>query len=90
MHSQALVLAASADQIILKLNDVIINPLIKLLFALAFLYFVYGLVEFMMHRGDAEGVTKGKQHMIWGVIGLTIMIVVFGIIRFIVNFLDGL
>ena len=83
-------LAATASEIIGRFSEVILNPLIRLLFALAFLYFVYGLVEFMMNRGDADAVSKGKQHMVWGVIGLVIMLAVFGIMRLIINFLSGI
>lgn len=86
----AFLIATDAESTISKLNEVIFNPLIKLLFAVAFLVFMYGLVEFMLNRSDTEAVEKGKSHMIWGVIGFAIMVSVFGIINFLVKFIDGL
>ena len=81
---------ADGEATISKLNEVIFNPLIKLMFAVALLLFMYGLVEFMLNRGDTEAVEKGKIHMIWGVIGFAVMVSVFGIINFLVKFIDGL
>ena len=51
----------------------VINPLITFLFALAVVYFLYGLIEFIANQENEEKKTTGKQHMIWGVIGITIM-----------------
>lgn len=75
--------------IINKLNDAIINPLIKLLFAVAFLFFLYGIVEFIAGGGNPQKKKTGQEHMFYGVIGLFIMIAVFGIINLIANFLGA-
>lgn len=63
----------------------IIDPALLLIFALGFLLFVYGLVEFLW-KINGEGDTKeGKQHMIWGIVGMLIMISVYGILDIIDN-----
>ena len=64
----------------------IIDPTLMVLFTAGFLLFVYGIVEFMyaMAKGGTAG-EEGKQHMIWGVVGMVIMSSVWGIIGLINN-----
>ena len=64
---------ASVDSFVMKANNLIINPLIKLLFALALVYFLYGVFEFFLNQTSEEKKTSGKSHMLWGIIGITIM-----------------
>ena len=76
---------ASVDNLIGKIESMIINPLIGFLFALAILFFLYGVLEFMLNRDNEEKRVEGKSHMIWGIIGITIMIGVFTIMNLILN-----
>jgi uncharacterized membrane protein YidH (DUF202 family) len=76
---------AKLDAFIGKVADLIINPLIGLLFALAVGYFLYGLVQFMMNQDNDENKTTGKSHMIWGIVGITIMLGVFTILNVIMD-----
>lgn len=76
------------DQFIVNVNKLIINPLILLLFALAVVYFLYGIFEFISNQENEEKKTKGKSHMIWGIIGITIMMGVFTIMNMILNTLN--
>ncbi len=64
---------ASLDTFIAKVNDQIINPIILLLFALALVYFLYGMVEFLANQTNDEKKTTGKSHMLWGIVGIGIM-----------------
>lgn len=68
------------DKFLLNVNGQIINPLIVFLFSLALALFLYGLVEFLWNGGNDEKKTIGKSHMLWGVIGLTIMMGVWTIL----------
>jgi len=77
--------AASADQIIGNFKTKILNPIASIFFALALLYFLFGVYEFASAGNDESAVTTGKQHMLWGLVGLVIMFGVFGIMRFICN-----
>ncbi len=80
-----LVNIASADipSFIGKVEQVILNPLIGFMFALALVYFLYGLVEFIINRDSDDKRTQGKSHMLWGIVGMFIMIAAFGIINLI-------
>ena len=75
----------NVDQFIMKVNGTIINPLIILLFALALVFFIYGVVEFISNQDNEEKKTTGKSHMIWGLIGITIMMGVFMIMKMLMN-----
>lgn len=57
----------------------ILNPVIMLLFALATVYFLYGVYEFVSGAGSEPARTTGQRHMISGIAGLVIMIGVYGI-----------
>lgn len=61
------------QQFIAKLETAILTPLITLMALGAFVYFVWGVVQFIIGAGDEEKRKKGQQHMIWGIIGLVIM-----------------
>ena len=78
----------SVDQFILNVNKLIINPLILLLFALALVYFLYGIFEFISNQENEEKKTSGKMHMIWGIIGIAIMMGVFTIMNIVLNTLN--
>lgn len=62
-----------------RVVDVIVNPLIVLLFAAALAFFFWGMAQFILGADDETKRQTGKQHMVWGVIGLVIMVSVFGI-----------
>ena len=68
--------AASANftEFLTNVNREIINPLISFLFALALVYFLYGMFQFIASGASDEKKTSGKSHMLWGVIGLSIML----------------
>ncbi len=66
-----------------RVNEHIINPLIILLFAVAFVVFTLGLFKFFGARDNAADLDQAKQSMIWGVVGMAIMVSVFGIMSFI-------
>ena len=73
------------DAFIGNVNRVILNPIIYLLFALALVFFVYGVLEFLMGQEDEGKRTEGKSHMIWGIIGITIMFGVWALLNIILG-----
>jgi uncharacterized membrane protein YidH (DUF202 family) len=77
--------SSSLDEFIGKVDIMIINPLIKLLFALAVVYFLYGVFEFLSNQANEEKKTTGKSHMMWGIIGITIMMGVWTILGIVLN-----
>lgn len=64
-----------------KLSTNIINPLIFLLFAAAAVVFAFGLFRFLANASNETEKEQGKKHMTYGLIGLFIMVAVFGLIN---------
>lgn len=72
-----------------KINQVLINPLIILLFAAALCLFLYGVFEFFRNYDNATAQKEGKNHMIWGIIGLFIMMSAYAIINVVMDTLGN-
>ena len=73
------------SELIARVNAVILNPTIMLLFAVAFVVFIAGLVQFLMDTDSDEGKAKGKRKIVWGLVGMFIMFSVFGILRLLLS-----
>jgi hypothetical protein len=80
--------AETVDQFVSNVDRLIVNPLIILLFALAAVYFVWGAFVFFANADSEEKRTAGKMHMVYGVIGMSIMIGVFAILHIILDTFD--
>lgn len=63
-----------------KLNDIILFPLIALLSGIAFLVFIYGCVVYIFNAENETARTEGKKHILYGIIGLVIMISAYGLL----------
>lgn len=74
------------NELLVKITDQILNPLIGLIIAVALMVFIVGVIEFIAGAANDEKRSNGKQHMVWGIIGLFIMVSVFGIIQVLMNF----
>ena len=72
-------------ELIFKVNEVIVNPIIILLFGIALVVFLWGIFEFLAQSSNDEARSRGKRNMIWGLIGMFIMFSAFGIIRLVLG-----
>lgn len=59
----------------------IINPIILLLSAAAFVLFIWGVFEFVAHAGDETKRTEGKRAIMWGLVGLVVIFGAYGILN---------
>ena len=64
-----------------KVVTQVVNPIILLLAATAFIAFLWGVFEFIAHGGDEAKRTEGRHAIFWGLIGLTIIFGAYGIIN---------
>lgn len=64
-----------------KVVTEIVNPIILLLAASAFVVFIWGVFNFITHAGDEGKRAEGKQAIFWGLIGLVIIFGAYGIIN---------
>jgi uncharacterized membrane protein YfcA len=74
-----------AKNLVSTLSIEIINPLIGLLLAVALAYFIYGVVKFIANADNDTAREKGKQHILYSIIGLVIMVGVWGILNLLMN-----
>jgi hypothetical protein len=57
----------------------ILTPVVSLLFAVAVLYFVFGVIQFIRNSASAEKRADGAKHLMYGIFGLFIMVSVYGL-----------
>lgn len=69
--------------LIAKIKSEIVDPLISFLFILGLLFFLYGVYELVRGAESEEARATGRQHIMWGVIGMFIMISFWGIMNLI-------
>lgn len=63
----------AAQSVLAKLENAIIFPLISLMMAVAFLYFLWGGYQYVLGATDEGSRTTGKKNMMYGIIGFVIM-----------------
>lgn len=71
---------SSVTELMRKIELLIINPLVGVLFGAALLLFFWGGAQFIMNADSEEGRSTGKKHMVWGIIGMLIMVGAKGIL----------
>lgn len=64
-----------------KVVTAIIDPIILLLSAAAFVYFIWGVTRFIIATSQGEDAAEGRSHMFWGIVGLAIIFGAYGIIN---------
>ena len=81
--AQALTNIQSVGQFIINLIDTVAVPVI---FAVAFLVFIYGVFQyFILSGGDEEKQANARNLMLYGLVGFFIMVSVWGLVNILVN-----
>ncbi len=62
----------------------ILNKIIPLLLVLGVLYFVWGVVQYVI-KDDEEAKKKGKNRIIYGIIGLVVIVGMWGLVNIVVK-----
>ncbi len=71
----------SGEAVLQKVVSEIFSPLYQLVVAAAFVYFLYGAAKFIYDIRNPSEKNTGKQHLLWGLIGLFIIFSVGGILN---------
>ncbi len=58
----------------------IVTKVIPIIFAIALIYFFWGLVVFLRAAGDPKAKEAGQNQMIWGIIAIAVMLSVYGLV----------
>jgi len=71
----------AAQGLLAKIESVILFPLMTLMISVALLVFLYGMYEYVLNADDESGRTTGKTHMLYGIIGLLVMVSAYAILK---------
>jgi len=70
------------DTFLKNIETEILNPLITLIALAAFIVFVWGVVGFIQGADNEVARGTGQKHILWGIIGLTIIFAATVIVKF--------
>lgn len=79
--SDNLAAVSSASDLIKNINTTIANPIIAVMFAAALFMFLWGVRAYITGADNQEVRMKGANQILWGIIGMGIMLMTFAIIR---------
>jgi hypothetical protein len=71
------------QSLICKFNE-ILGAILPLLIAIGVVVFVWGVIQFVI-ASDEEAKTTGRDRMIYGIIGLAVIIGLWGLVRIVTN-----
>jgi len=81
--SNGTVLPGTIQSIICKIGN-ILDTLIPILVVLGVVYFVWGVVQYVI-SDDEEAKKKGRDRMIYGIIGLVVIVAMWGLVGIVIN-----
>lgn len=75
----------AVNTLVNNISAYVLKPLIFLMFAVATLVFVWGVQTFIGAADDPEARGKGARQMIWGILGMAIMVAAVALVTIIGN-----
>lgn len=72
---------ATIEGIINTAKNSVLSPLITVLFILATAVFLWGIIRFLASAGDPKKAAEGRQIMLWGIIGLFVIVAMWGLVE---------
>ncbi len=81
VFAQANAGAGGLNSVIVYVSDTI-NKLTIVVVAAAVLVFGYGILVYIFNLGKADSKAEGRKLMIWGIIGIFVMVAVWGLVQF--------
>ncbi len=84
MYAFAGTVTASSDAFdIIDILVGIVERVIPVLIGGAVIVFFWGIVKFVAHADDEKAVTEGKQFIIWGLVGLFVIVAMWSLVGYI-------
>ncbi len=88
--------ASGFKLLVYRISDYILNPLIKLGFVVALVIFLWGVVDYIRDKNsgfifdkDGKKSGDGASRIVWGLIGLFVMVSAYGILNMIKGLLGS-
>ena len=73
--------SAAANALLTKIKTAILYPFISLLLGVAVLMFLWGVFEMVMNAENSEARVKGRSHILFGLIGIVVMLSALAILQ---------
>ncbi len=80
-----IVWAQDITSILLRVTQTLRN-IIALLFVIATMVFLWGVVTYIGKTGDPQGEAKARGIMTWGIVGLAVMAAAWGVTTILINY----
>lgn len=83
-----IVFADARTDVIAVFNNIksVLGTVVPIAIALALIYFIWGVIKYVISQ-DEEEKTKSRQQIIYGIIGMFIIVAIWGIVSFIAQYL---
>lgn len=59
----------------------ITDSVIPLLVTLAIVYFIYGVLKYIMNADDSTQREEGRKFMVWGIVALFVIVSIWGLVK---------
>jgi len=77
---------AGVEYIAIKIIGLINGVAVPLLFAVAFILFLYGVAKtYIFSHGDPDEIKQGHSLILWGIIGFVVMVSLWGLVNIVSN-----
>ena len=70
-----------------KIVSLLSGSVIPIIFGIATIVFLWGVVQFITAGGNEEKRKEGRKFIIYGLVGLFVMVAVWGIVNVLIGFL---
>ena len=80
----AITIAQTIDSVLDEVES-ILPGIIQVLILLATVVFLLGIITYITAGGDEKKLSEGKKYMLWGIVGVFVMVAMWGIVMLIVN-----
>lgn len=79
----------ATDALLQKAIQYVLQPIYQIMVVVAFLYFLFGVAMLLFQMNNPEKREQARSHLLYGVIGLFIILSVGAIIKFINTLVGG-
>lgn len=63
----------------------LLQLLVPILIGVAVVVLLWGVVQMIAGAGDEEKRKAGRQKIVWGIIGIVVMVAIFGLVEFVID-----
>ena len=71
----------ATQNLVAKIEEVIIFPLISFGMSVALLVFFWGVFQYIYKANEPAARTQGQQHMLWGIAGFVVMVSAYALLK---------